>query len=192
MKKLFALTIALLLLFIMTGCSKNTNPEIDPTDKDDKTQVQAIENDENGYIKQLLNTENNHVFLLGAETYTEISGEKNFVDKTETGQEYLVLFLEIENLTWKDDYFHYSYLATELDGKEIETTYLMNNPKGYEPIFNTIPAEDIIQGYIVYKVPVGWEKIKLTYTGWGTEEGQILSFELVREDLKEVTPLSRQ
>lgn len=176
-----------MLVFILAvGCSGKTEPE--DTIENKTEQKNEVEVDEPVVLHK---TENNLTILIGAETFTELTGNGGFIDSADEGHEYLVVYLEMANRKSEDDYIHYDFFSTEVDGQNINNTFLMNKPKDYETILTSIPAETEKQGYLAYKVPVGWEKVSVIYTGWGTEEGQILRFELTQEDLKEVAPLDQ-
>lgn len=125
------------------------------------------------------------ISILGAEVFKTQEG-KLLKDQAPDGQEYLVIYLEINNKTLTDEYFNYNYVESNCDGKEIKTTYLLNDPKEYKPIFNTIPAEDITKGYLVYGVPEGWEKVEMTYTGWKDTKQLELVFSISADKLKDV------
>lgn len=187
MKKIYILASAILVISLITGCSTKIetdtpNAVIEDTDEKEKDEEKIEE------PKVIHDTESFYTILLGAETFTELTGDKGFIDRTEDGEEYLVIYLELGNRKLEDNYIHYDFLRTETDGRNIDTTFLMNKPKNYETILTNIPAETVAQGYLVYKVPVGWEKVSITYFGWGTDAEDQLNFDITRDDLKEVEP----
>ncbi|MCI9080288.1 MAG: DUF4352 domain-containing protein [Lachnospiraceae bacterium] len=102
------------------------------------------------------------VKILGLKEYKELK-DKNYTDKAKKGKEFLVLFLSIRNDSSEDDYINYNYISAKVDGKKIEHTFLVYEPKGYSTIFTHIPAGKSIGGFIVWEVPSNWEKLEFVY-----------------------------
>ena len=97
------------------------------------------------------------ISILGLKEYKKLKGER-FTDKAPKGKKYLVLFLKVKNCLTDKDYFNVNNLSAELDGKEIENTFLLNDPEGYPTIFSNIEPETSIGGFIVWEVPEDWKK----------------------------------
>lgn len=123
------------------------------------------------------------ISILGLKEYKKIKGEK-YTDKASKGKTYLVLFLRIHNISWEKDYFHPDYLTTKVDGKEIENTFLLNEPEGYPTVFDNIEAGSVFGGFVVWEVPVNWKKLNICYTGWEGMDGLTLDASLTKDDLK--------
>lgn len=103
-------------------------------------------------------------FLTGIQEYKQIKTDK-YTDKPEKGNVYLVLFLAFYNKTEEPVYIPADGLSAEVDGKEIENTFLVNDPEDYSPIFQEVGAGDNIAGYLVWEVPSDWKKFTITYRG---------------------------
>lgn len=133
-----------------------------------------------GYVSSFM-----EVNLLGAEEYKTIEGTA-YKDQAPVGEKYLVVYLEIKNFSFKNEYFNYNYFKSYCDGKEIQTTFLVNDPKGHKSIFNDIPANGQRQGYVVYKVPEEWQKVEMIYTGLKDSRELELKFNITADSLKDV------
>lgn len=123
------------------------------------------------------------ISILGLKEYKKLKGER-FTDKAPKGKKYLVLFLKVKNCLTDKDYFNVNNLSAELDGKEIENTFLLNDPEGYPTIFSNIEPETSIGGFIVWEVPEDWKKLDVIYTGWQPGSGLTLECSLTKKDLK--------
>lgn len=134
--------------------------------------------------KQSYSDGNREVSILGLKEYKKLKSDK-FKDKAKAGKKFLVLFLNIQNETSEDVYFHVDYLSATLDGKKITNTVLFNDPEGYSTIFTTILAKSEQSGFIVWEVPKDWKKLKVTYKGWKDSDGLTLTSTLTPKDLSE-------
>lgn len=123
------------------------------------------------------------VSILGLREYKKIKTDK-YTDKASKGKKYLVLFLKVYNKGTEADYFNVNYLTAKVDGKEIENTFLFNEPEGYPTIFTNIGSGKTAEGFIVWEVPEDWKKMKVTYKGWEDTDGLTLDAELSRKNLK--------
>lgn len=133
-------------------------PSIEPTSSIEK------------HIEELSLTQNysdayRMVTVLGLKEYKKLKSN-NYTDKAKKGKKFLVLFLSVRNDSSEDDYINYNYISAKVDGKKVEHTFLVNEPKGYPTIFTQIPAGKSIGGFIVWEVPSDWKKLEFTYNGW--------------------------
>ena len=124
------------------------------------------------------------VKVIGLKEYTKLESD-NYTDKAGKGKKFLVLFLSITNNTSKEDYINYNYVSAKVDGKDIENTFLINEPKSYPAIFTHIPAGGTIGGFIVWKVPEDWKKLDFTYNGWKGSDNISLKAKFTPDDLSE-------
>lgn len=108
---------------------------------------------------------NRSVTFLGLKEYKKIKGE-TYTDTPQKNKKYLVLFLSIKNNSNEENYINYNYFKAKLDGKEIEHTFLLNDPKGYPTIFTHLQSGGNIAGFIAWEVPNKWKKLEITYNGW--------------------------
>lgn len=134
-------------------------------------------------LKQKYSDTARSISILGLKEYKTIKTEK-YTDKASKGKKYLVLFLEVCNKGYEKDYFNVNYLTTKVDGKEIENTFLVNEPEGYTTIFANIAAGDTAKGFIVWEVPKEWKKLDVKYEGWRDSDGLTLNAQLTKKNLK--------
>lgn len=122
--------------------------------------------------KEYSDSERN-ISILGLKEYDKLKTEK-YTDKAKKGKRYLVLFLSVYNKGSQKDYFNVNYLTARVDGKELENTFLFNEPEGYPTIFANIAGGDTAKGFIVWEVPKDWKKFEVTYAGWRDSDGLTL------------------
>ena len=167
-----------------TASPENTGtPEPEQTPEPENTQKPKTET---AIIsqEQQYSGDNVDVKVLGLKEYKDIKGE-TYTDKAGKGKKFLVLFLSITNNTSEDDYINYNYISAKIDGKNIEHTFLVNDPKSYPTIFTHVPAGGTIGGFIVWKVPEDWKKFKFTYNGWKDRDNVSLEAEFTPDDLSD-------
>ncbi len=131
------------------------------------------------------------VSILGLQEYKKLKTEK-YTDKASKGKKYLVLFLKVYNKRKDKNYFNVNYLSAKIDGKEIENTFLFNEPEGYQTIFTNIAGGSTAEGFIVWEVPEKWKKMEVTYAGWRDSDGLTLDAKLTRKDLKKPAEASKK
>lgn len=124
------------------------------------------------------------VAVLGMKEYKKLKS-KIYTDKPKKGKKFLVLFLKVRNRGYKDDYINVGNLKTELDGKGIETSVLVNQPENYPTLFQSVPGGTDISGFIVWEVPKKWNKLHISYSGWEYSSSVILDINLTRKNLAE-------
>ena len=122
------------------------------------------------------------VAVLGMKEYKKLKS-KIYTDKPKKGKKFLVLFLKVRNRGYKDDYINVGNLKTELDGKGIETSVLVNQPENYPTLFQSVPSGTDISGFIVWEVPKKWNKLHISYSGWEYSSSVILDINLTRKNL---------
>ena len=105
------------------------------------------------------------VKILGLKEYKSLKSDL-YTDKPKKGNKFLVLFLAVANNTGNDEYINVNYLSAKVDGKKIENSFLVNEPKNYATIFTNIAAGKRKAGFIVWEVPSGWKKFNMVYDGW--------------------------
>ena len=124
------------------------------------------------------------VKVLGLKEYKKLDSDK-YNDKAKKGKKFLVLFLSIRNDTSEEDYINYNYISAKVDGKKIEHTFLLNDPKGYPSIFSHVPANEGIGGFIVWEVPSVWKTLEFKYNGWKDINNISLEAKFTPDDLSD-------
>lgn len=134
-------------------------------------------------MKQGYSDASREISILGLKEYKKIKSD-SYTDKAKKGKKYLALFLKVSNKGSDKDYFHTDYLTAKLDGKDIQNTFLLNEPEGYPTIFTNIAADMTQAGFIVWEVPSDWKKLEVKYNGWQDSAGLSLHTTLTKKDLR--------
>ncbi len=159
--------------------TKNPEPEQTPgKTKKPKTETVTLVPD------QQYSDDNKAVKILGLKEYQKLESE-NYTDKAGKGKKFLVLFLSITNTASEEDYINYNYVSAKVDGKSIENTSIINEPKSYPSIFTHIPSGSTIGGFIVWKVPEDWKKMEFVYNGWKDRDNVSLKATFTPDDLSD-------
>lgn len=194
-KNILFLLLLLLNCFLAIGCGKVKNNQENsmaisgkPENTDTPLPTEAVAETpqpKSGTFspKQKYSDSSREVSILGLKEYKKIKTDR-YTDKAQKGKTYLTLFLEVRNTSPEKDYFHPDYLSAEIDGKNTENTFLLNEPEGYPTIFTNIESGSAAEGFIVWEVPENWKKLNVTYTGWCGNDGLTLYSTLTRKDLK--------
>lgn len=124
------------------------------------------------------------VKFLGLKEYETLKGD-NYTDKAAKNKKFLVLFLSIRNASADNDYINPNYISAKVDGKNIEHTFLVNDPKNYPTLFTNIEAGKTIGGFIVWEVPKNWKKFQMEYSAWKNVDGLVLTAKFTPDDLKD-------
>lgn len=112
--------------------------------------------------------------LAGIEEYDKIETDK-YTDNPGKGKKYLLIYLTLNNKTKTPVYIPADGLTAEVDGKEVENTYLVNDPESYRPIFQNVMPSNEITGYIVWEVPSDWKEFTFTYKGIETTSQDVIT-----------------
>lgn len=199
MKKLYSiLSLILISSLFLAGCgtinsdtsstsssSQTKSSQTDKKEKEEEATEEPIEQKEATFSsEQAYSDADRAVTILGLKEYKKLKSDK-FTDKASKGKKYLVLFLKVKNNLSEKDYFNTNYLTAKLDGKEIENTFLLNEPEGYPTIFTHIESGSSIGGFIVWEVPSNWKKLEVSYTGWQPSAALSLKCTLKKKDLKD-------
>ena len=197
MKRSLLLILLGLVAISIWGCGKTGSLETDNTEKEkivedtDYTEESEdtsvpLPDPESGELiadQDLVFTK--YIFRqLGVMEFTEQKGEVH-TDKASNGMTYLVLFLEFENNSLEERYLDVAGFSAKLDGQDIETSFLINDPKNY-PVFNqTVMADAIGDGYVVWEVPEDWEKLEYSYDGLAFSDNITFTGVITKDDLSE-------
>lgn len=151
-------------LFTITGCgSEESKAKIGDIGSSDNGSDKANEIAYAG-IGQYIEGDNWRISLLDAKTYSSISESGGFyTDKPEAGKEFLVLFLEAENISDEDDYFNYLNFKAYADDSHVKNTMIMNDVDGYDSVSGDVASGKKIKGYAVWEVNTGWSNFEVSY-----------------------------
>lgn len=125
------------------------------------------------------------ISLLDAKEYDQITGNA-YSDKPDEGNNYLVLFFEVENVSDEDDYFNYFYIESYLDGYSTNISYVLNDPEGYEMLSGDVAAGKKLKGCLTYQVPSsGWSELEVSYKDWIGTSNKVATFVVTPDNLTE-------
>lgn len=189
MKKIYTIILTVILCINMLGCGKiestpapTSNVSLQETPDTEPTAIPELMIKTISF-KQDYSDSYRTVELLGLKEYNKIKGD-NYTDIPKKGNKFLVLFLSIRNESKEDDYINYNCISAKLNGKKnLEHTYLLNEPRKYPTIFKTIPAQKAISGFIVWEVPANWKTFEFSYSGWENVNNLFLQGKLTKKDL---------
>lgn len=198
MKKIYLVTILLIMTVGLAGCGKikadpeNGQPTAEaaaevPSDSPSLPAASDTPEPKEPSVEKMTADvgyadSEREVAVLGMKEYKKLES-KIYTDKPKKGKRFLVLFLKVRNRGYKDDYINVGNLKTELDGKGIETSVLVNQPENYPTLFQSVPGGTDISGFIVWEVPKKWNKLHISYSGWEYSSSVILDIDLTRKNL---------
>ncbi len=214
-KKLYFLFLAVFICISLPGCGKNNNenitnentssdetvnpgnkqdevttsPATEETDKPDNEQTSEVTETiepKAGQLsaRQQYSDASRVVKFLGLKEYKKLKGD-NYTDKAKKNKKFLVLFLSIRNTSNEKDYINPNYITAKIDGKDIEHTFLVNEPFSYPTIFTNIEAGQAIGGFVVWEVPENWKKLEMEYSAWKNIDGLTLHAKFTSDDLSD-------
>ena len=132
-----------------------------------------------GTIGDTLEVGNFKITLNEALIYSSV-GEGYYVETPAEGKEYLVFFLEAQNISDESDYISSYYFDGYVDGYTVSVASLLNDIDDVEEIGSTLPAGKKTKGFVAFEVDTDWEEFELHYSDFlGDEE---IVFTVVNED----------
>jgi len=172
----------LLPIIFITIIAITTFNTISDTDFNIKEIIEGI-GTQSGTIGDTLLTENFKIKLTDAKTY-DVVGEGELIEESKEGKEYLVFFLDIENISnetnsiYSYDFNGYieNYSTTE---KNIEVDI-----EGIENLKANLLPGTKAKGYIAYEVDKNWTEFELYYEDW---YGNKIIYTIVNEDNSNIT-----
>ncbi len=120
-----------------------------------------------GTLGDTLVTEEFKITLTNASVYDSIEGEDIY--KPTAGKEYLVLFLDIENISNETQYIHIFDFNGYVDGYTVSQENLYVTIEGMEEIGTKLLPGKKTKGYIAFKVDTSWQEFNLHYSSWYEE-----------------------
>ncbi len=142
---------------------------------------EIIDNDDGivdtGTIGDTLRNDEFEITLENALIYDYIPGEY-INDEPDQGNEYLVLFFDVTNISDESEYFNSYYVDGYADGYQVSVeSFLYNDPEGYESITGSIAPGKSKKGYVAFQVDADFQTFEFIY---GDDEK--VSFSLLSDD----------
>jgi len=115
-----------------------------------------------GTIGDTINTDNYSITLKSAAKYDLIKGDY-FDDEPGVGNEFVVLFFEVKNISNESLYISDYDFTGYADDVQVENGYAYNKIEGYSDLGANIAAGKITTGYVIYEAPKGWTKFEANF-----------------------------
>ena len=97
-------------------------------------------------------------------------GEGYFVSEAKDGYVYVVLLLDVKNISSEDDYFNMLYFYCYVDGYLTNLTSLLVDIDGVSNSFGEVTSGKKIKGYIALEIPENWNSIEVVYRDYSNEK----------------------
>lgn len=165
-----------------TQISEENNNSSANTENNDGTEEVVPVEDVTVDVKTPYANVNHSIKFLGLRQYDSFSGDLTN-DTPAEGNVYLVLFLKLGNNTKESYYFSPDYVTADVDGTEIQNTFLVNDPEEYTTIFGDVEGGLERNGFIVWEVPKNWQTLNFDYTGWELMDNVRLHASFTPDDL---------
>lgn len=114
----------------------------------------------------ILITEDFKIKLTDAKTYDTIEKDKENKESAKEGKEYLVLFLDIENISDETNYIYSSDFNGYIESYSVTEKNIDTDIEGIEPLNANLLPGTKTKGYIVYEVDKNWTEFELCYEDW--------------------------
>ena len=119
------------------------------------------------------------VQFVDAKRYDTIGD--TFTQKPDEGKEFVIFYLEAENISSEDDYFNPLYFRFYVDEYLTSQTMFLSDVDGYRSMGGDVATGKKIKGYVAVQAPVGWKSIELIYDDGTWTENKVAEFGIVNE-----------
>lgn len=120
------------------------------------------------------------VSFVDASEYDKV-GDDIFPMSAKSGNKFLVLFFEIENISDEEHFFTSYNFDSYLDGYVLDQSLCLDDINGYKTISKNIAPGMKHKGYLLFEVPKDWKELIFTYDG--LDSSAKMNFELLKTDL---------
>lgn len=137
-----------------------------------------------GTIGDTLKTDDFKITLTNALLYSSI-GDNNYYQETPSaGKEYLVFFLDVENISDESQYISNYNFSGYADGYTVSVKYLLNDIDNIEALSANLAPGKKTKGFIAFEVDTTWEEFELHFSN--LLEDEALVFTVVNEESSDV------
>ena len=133
-----------------------------------------------GTIGDTLMTSNFKITLNDALIYSSIGDDSYYVDTPKEGKEYLVFFIDVENISGESQYISDFDFDGYVDGYTVSVSSIYNDIDGVEEIGTTLSAGKKTRGFVAFEVDTDWKEFELHYSDFLEDEE--LVFTVVNEE----------
>lgn len=141
-------------------------------------------NVETGKVGDIILTEDFKIKLTDYKTYDIIEKDKENKEESKEGKEYLVLFLDIENISNETTPIYSSDFGGYIENYSVAEKNIDTDIEGIAPLNANLLPGTKAKGYIVYEVNKDWTKFDLCYVDW---YGNKIVFTVVNEEKINIT-----
>lgn len=121
-----------------------------------------------------------------AKSYDKITGDNQYlVDEPDAGNEFVLCFFEVTNVSAEDNYVNPLYLDAYADDSSVKTATILNKVDGYERLSGDLAAGKKTKGIFAFQVPKGWHKLEFTYKDGYMQDADKFKFEVTPDTLSE-------
>lgn len=190
MKRILGIVLAAIMVMSLVACgnsgsSSGSNGNVaTPTIGDNNSQSAASADDQitkpGDSVKKT-----KYIFnFQKAKSYDKITGDNKYlVDEPDAGNEYVVCFFEVTNVSDEDDFVNPLYIDAYADDTSVNTTTILNKVDGYERLSGDLAAGKKTKGTFAFQVPKGWKKLEFTYKDGYAKDADKYKFEVTPDTL---------
>lgn len=186
MKRILGIVLAAIMVLSLAACGNSGGNGNTPTPGSNITPTAAPA--DNGIIYPGdSGKQTKYIFnFQKAKTYDKITGDNQYlVDEPDAGNEYIVCFFEVTNVSDEDDYVNPLYVEAYIDDSSAKTSMILNKPDGYERLGGDLAAGKKTKGTLAFQAPKGWKKLEFTYKDGYAKDADKYKFEVTPDTLSE-------
>jgi len=137
-----------------------------------------------GRVGDTLLTEDFKIKLTDAKIYDMIEKDEENKEQAKEGKEYLVLFLDIENISYETSSIYSHDFNGYIENYSITEKIIDTDIEGIEPLNANLLPGTKAKGYIIYEVNKNWSEFELCYEDW---YGDKIVFTVANEEKTNIT-----
>lgn len=193
MKRILLVAVAAAMLLSAASCSAGRAPggstvigsaSSQSESKAEPATEKPTEAEKKASIGEYVQSDTLKITLTNAKVYDEIVQDEYMEATPADGKKYLVLFLEAENVSDKDQYINMFYYQAYADDKSIKSTILLVNPEDEDMFSGDLAPGKKLSGYVAYEVNKDWKDFEFTYKDGALSNSTKFSFAFSAGDIK--------
>lgn len=152
------LPIIIVVILAITAYNVITDSEFEVEEYTEETIMQK------GTIGDTLISEDFKITLTDMKTYSSLEEDRTIIP--EEGKEFLVFFLDIENISNEKEYISIHDFDGYVDGYTISTKNIYSNIEGVDELSISLLPGKKTKGYIAFEVENSWKEFELHHESW--------------------------
>lgn len=188
MKRILGIVLAAIMVMSLVACGNSSNGGNSTTPTLGDFGSQSTASSDSDVIKPGdSGKQTKYIFnFQKAKSYDKITGDNKYlVDEPDAGNEYVVCFFEVTNVSAEDDFVNPLYLDAYVDDTSVNTTTILNKVDGYERLSGDLAAGKKTKGTFAFQVPKGWKKLEFTYKDGYAKDADKYKFEVTPDTLSD-------